>query len=562
LTTTTESGGAYSVSTSAPLGPGTYTAQAQQGDSVGNSGTSSANTFTVGDPVVLAAGSIAACDDNGASRTAPLLSLYPDAIVMALGNNAYQSGQPSEYQNCYDPTWGVAKSRTRPIIGQHDEGTVSGGPPAGTGYVNYFADQLAPLGASAGDLTKLYYSYDLGAWHIVVLNDSCQDGGTPNCDEAAQEQWLRNDLSTHANACVLAAFNRPRWSSDSLNGNRVSLTPFWNILYQYGVDLVLNGATHHYERFALQDPDGVADPNYGIREIISGHGGYSTVSMGTQQPNSQVYDDTSYGVLKVTLHQSSYDWQYVPVADGLDPAGGSFTDSGTGNCHGAQPLATIPYRDQVLAALPTSYWRFGEASGTTASDDMAANAGTYSNVLLGQPGALAGDSNTAASFDGMRSYMSVPESTSLNMSSAVTVEFWAKRRTISNSYQVLVGKPGDGQSQNENYALWLSTSNKYIAYFGNGTSYVAVQTPAISDTNWHYVVATDDGSTVKIYLDGVLKQSAPTSLRLTPNGLPLNIGRANNNRYFFNGWLDEVALYPSALSGTTIQSHYTRAITP
>ena len=123
---------------------------------------------------------------------------------------------------------------------------------------------------------------------------------------------------------------------------------------------------------------------------------------------------------------------------------------------------------------------------------------------------------------------------------------------------MLVGKPGDGQSQNENYALWLSNSNKYIAYFGNGVNYVAVQTPAVTDTNWHYLVATDDGSTAKNYLDGVLKQSTPATVALTPNGLPLNVGRANNNRYFFNGWLDGFALYPSALSAATIQSHYTK----
>ena len=335
---------------------------------------------------------------------------------MTLGNNAYQSGQPSEYQNCYDPTWGAALSRTRPAVGNHDMVAVSGGPPPGTGYLHYFAGQLASLGPSASDPTKLYYSYDLGAWHIIVLNDTCLDGSTPNCDEAAQEQWLRNDLAGHSNLCTLAVTNRPRWSSDSLNGNKAGEGAYWNLFYQYGVDLVLDGATHHYERFALQDPDGVYEPSYGIREIISGHGGYSSVPMATQQPNSEVYDDTSYGVLKLALHQSSYDWQYLPVADGIDPAGGSFTDSGSTNCHGAPPTLTIPYRDQVLAGSPVSYWRMDDTRGTTLTDDQEVNPGTYSNVLLNQPGALAGDGNTSASFDGVRSYASVPESPSLDMS--------------------------------------------------------------------------------------------------------------------------------------------------
>jgi hypothetical protein len=438
--------------------------------------------------------------------------------------------------------------------------TVSGGPPPGTGYVNYYATQLAPLGASASDLTKLYYSYDLGAWHVVALNDSCIDGATPNCDEAAQEQWLRNDLAAHTNQCVLAVSNRPRWSSDSANGNRISSSAFWNIFYQYGVDLVLNGATHHYERFAPQNPDGNYDPTYGIREIISGHGGYYSVPIGTRQPNSLAYDDSSYGVLKLILHGTSYDWQFLPVADGADPAGGSFTDSGSDSCHSTPPAQAMPYRDQVLAGSPVSYWRLGETSGTTAADEIGANLGTYSNVLLNQAGALAGDTNPSASFDGVQSYLRVSSSSSLNMTSAVTVEFWAKRRAITSTYQVLVGKPGDGQSNKENYAVWLGPSNKYTAYFGDGSTWVAVQTPAITDTNWNYVVATNNGSTVKIYLDGVLKQLTSTTLRLTANTQPLNIGRANNNQYPFNGWLDEVALYPTALSATTVQAHYNQAI--
>jgi hypothetical protein len=533
---------------------------AGQTDSAGNSGLSSPNTFTVGDPVMFAAGSIASCYDSGASRTATLLSTRPDALVQLLGNNAYESGQPSDYRDCYDPTWGAVKARTRPAVGNHDMDTVSGGPPAGTGYANYFSRQLAPLGPSASDLTKLYYSYDLGAWHIVVLNDTCIDGGTPGCDEAAQEEWLRNDLSTHANTCVLAVSNRPRWSSDRGNGNKPSEGVFWNILYEYGAELVLAGATHHYERFAPQDPSGSLDVSWGIREIVSGHGGYSSNGMGTQQPNSEVYDASSYGVLELTLHPASYDWRFLPVADGVEPAGGSFTDSGSANCHGRPPLEPPSYREQVLSASPGAYWRLGETSGTSAADETGANPGTYDSVELNQPGALSSDGNPSASFDGVQSHVSVPPSPSFDMSSAVTVEFWAKRRTISGTYQVLVGKPGDGHSKNENYAVWLTPSNKYTAYFGNGASVVAVQTPAILDTNWHYVVATNDGSTVKIYLDGVLKQTTFTTLSLTPNSQPLNLGRGNGNRYFFNGSLDEVAVYPNALSAGSVQAHYNRAI--
>ena len=558
LTATIGTGGAYTVLASAPLDPGTYTAQAQQSDSAGNTGSSSANTFTVGDPVIFAAGSIANCYDSGAGRVAAaVLSTVPDALLQTLGNHAYENGSASEFACGYDPTYGVAKARTRPAVGNHDMYAL----PAGDAYRNYFSAQLAALGPTASDPTKLYYSYDLGAWHVVVLNDTCLvsgSGGTPGCDEAAQEQWLRNDLSTHPNDCVLGVMNRPRWSSDN-NQGRTDHAVYMDIFYQYGVDLVLAGAAHHYERFAPMDPSGNLDLTYGIRQIISGHGGYGSNPIFALMANSEVYDDTSYGALKLTLHSGSYDWQFMPIADGVEPGGGSFTDSGSGNCHGAPPASVLPYHEQVLAASPAAYWRLGETSGTTAADQLGANPGTYNGVLLNQPGALAGETDASASFDGVNDYVQVPASTSLNMTSAVTVELWAKRRTISSSYQVVVGKPGVGQSKKENYAVWLNTSNRYQAYFGDGSTFVAVVTPAITDTNWHHVVATYNGSRARIYLDGVLKQEIAKTLQMRENTLPLNIGRANNNAYFFNGWLDEVAVYPTALPGQTILAHYNRA---
>jgi hypothetical protein len=214
------------------------------------------------------------------------------------------------------------------------------------------------------------------------------------------------------------------------------------------------------------------------------------------------------------------------------------------------------YRQDVLADSPRAYWLLNESSGATAADELGSNPGSYNAVTLNQPGALASEVESSVSFDGAQSYVKVPASSSLDMTAAVTVEFWAKRRTISGTYQVVVGKPGDGQSKNENYAVWLTSGNRYQAYFGDGTSFVSVQTPAITDTNWHYVAATDDGSSAKIYLDGVLKQSASTTLKLTPNTKPLNVGRANNNQYFFNGWLDELAIYPTALSSAVVQAHY------
>jgi hypothetical protein len=290
--------------------------------------------------VILAAGDIAECNGvsaPAASRTARLLEQFPQALVMTLGDNVYPRGQASGYRDCYDPTWGVAKARTRPLVGEHDELTVAGGPAAGTGYVQYFGPELARLGPTAGDPSKLYYSFDLGDWHVVVLNDNCLAGLTPHCDESAQERWLESDLAAHRDQCILAAWHRPRWSSDSVHGNARSIGVYWNILYKYGVDLVLNGSAHDYERFAPQDPNGVLDTSYGIREIVVGTGGAGLYPVGSRDPNSEVYSGRVYGVLRLTLHPTSYNWAFVPVNDG-GRYSGTFTDSGSGACHVPNPL--------------------------------------------------------------------------------------------------------------------------------------------------------------------------------------------------------------------------------
>src|SRR5262249_37611376 len=156
--------------------------------------------------------------------------------------------------NCYGVAWGAALARTRPVVGEHDETnmTSSGGSGAGVGYVGYFQNQLAPFGPSASDLSKLYYSYNLGSWHVAVLNDSCIENLTPGCNLKAQEQWLKSDLAANPNLCTLALYHEARFSSDNVHGNGPNQEAFWNILYQAGVDLVLNGGSHDYERFAPQ----------------------------------------------------------------------------------------------------------------------------------------------------------------------------------------------------------------------------------------------------------------------------------------------------------------------
>jgi hypothetical protein len=265
------------------------------------------------DPVVLAAGDIASCASTGDEATAALLASIP-GTVLTLGDNAYDSGAAAEFASCYDPSWGAEKARTRPSPGNHEYVT-----PGAAGYFAYF-------GASAGDPAQGYYSFDLGAWHLIALNSNC--GAIGGCDAGSPEEtWLRADLVAHRSACTLAYWHHPRYSSGP-HGDDARTQALWQALLDAGADVVLNGHDHTYERFALQDAGANADGN-GIREFVVGTGGRSHYRIAATQPNSETHDTDTYGVLKLTLHAGSYDWQFVPVA------GGTFTDAGTTVCHHA-----------------------------------------------------------------------------------------------------------------------------------------------------------------------------------------------------------------------------------
>ena len=267
--------------------------------------------LAAGDPVLVGAGDIAGCDTTGDEQTAKLLDNIP-GTVFTLGDNAYNSGTAAQFANCYDPTWGRHKARTKPSVGNHEYLT-SGA----SGYFNYF-------GSAAGDPKKGYYSYDRGTWHVIVLNSNCSQvscaAGSP------QEKWLRADLATHPNKCTLAYWHAPLYSSGQ-HGNSTSVRPFWQALYQANSDVVLSGHDHSYERFAPQNPYGAFDSARGIREFVVGTGGAYLRPFETIEANSQSRDASTPGVLKLTLNSGGYAWKFVPVA------GKTFTDSGTASCH-------------------------------------------------------------------------------------------------------------------------------------------------------------------------------------------------------------------------------------
>ena len=268
-----------------------------------------------GDPVFVGAGDISNCSRTQDEETAKLLDNIA-GTVFTVGDNAYPDGTASQFSNCYGPTWGRHKSRTKPVPGNHDY-HVSGA----SAYYNYF-------GAAAGDPSKGYYSYNLGTWHIIALNSEItQSAGS------AQEKWLRTDLAANPKTCTLAYWYKPRFSSGQ-HGNIAASQALWQALYDYGADVVLNGHDHTYERFAPQNPNGQADSSRGIREFVVGTGGAGLYPFPSIQPNSQVRNNTTYGVLKLTLHATSYDWQFIPIA------GQTFTDSGSANCVGGGSVAT------------------------------------------------------------------------------------------------------------------------------------------------------------------------------------------------------------------------------
>ncbi len=320
---------------------------------------SPASTVVTGptDPIVAAAGDIA-CDptssgfrgglgSRGSCRqkwTSDLLLNSGLSAVLPLGDIQYECGVESAFLESYAPSWGRLKRITRPALGNHEYGRGCGTNDA-SAYFRYF-------GAAAGAQPGGWYSYDIGSWHLIALNSECSYGSGASavggCGPGSpQETWLRRDLASHSNFCTLAYWHEPRFSSGQ-HGDAQQMATIWNHLVAAKADIVLAGHNHDYERFepagftpqeaAAVGSTTTGTPNHqspnldptGIRSWVVGTGGKNHYGFGSVPPlrGQVVRDATTYGVLKLTLHPTSYDWQFVN-----DPGSGSFTDSGTGNCH-------------------------------------------------------------------------------------------------------------------------------------------------------------------------------------------------------------------------------------
>jgi hypothetical protein len=272
-------------------------------------GASQARTVTL-----VGAGDIAGCDFKPDRKTARLLGKI-QGTVFTLGDNVYPDGTSKQFRDCYDPTWGKYKKRTRPTPGDQDYATSSGAKP----YFDYF-------GWRAGKPGRGYYSYDRGTWHIVALNSNCKEVG--GCEwKSAQGRWLRRDLANHRARCTLAYFHHPLYASGTTHDSP-KVKPFWHILYNHHADVILSGHVHRYERFARITPSGKRSSARGIRLFIVGTGGKLGGSQhGPDEPRVQAKKIGTPGVLKLDLGSGFYRWKFVPVA------GRNYTDSGRARCH-------------------------------------------------------------------------------------------------------------------------------------------------------------------------------------------------------------------------------------
>jgi acid phosphatase type 7 len=266
--------------------------------------------------VILVAGNIATCGTINDEATAALLDALPGTIF-TLGDNVFPDGSQQAYDSCYQPSWGRFKDRTYATLGNHEYSTGTADP------------SFIYFGNRAGPPERGYYSLDLGNWHIIVLNvnDSTVNDSKP-FEGSVQEAWLEADLATNSKPCTLAMWHNTRFFSSNTIGwtSNSYVTSLWNLLYDAGVDVVLNGQQHDYERFPPLSPTGSPDEVKGIREFNVGTGGESTETMIAIAQHSEARSD-AFGILKLTLDAGTYSWEFVPTVPG------QFSDTGSGTCH-------------------------------------------------------------------------------------------------------------------------------------------------------------------------------------------------------------------------------------
>jgi acid phosphatase type 7 len=259
-----------------------------------------------GSHVLVGAGDIAVCGSAGTEQTAALLDRI-DGTVFTAGDNAYFQGSDADFRNCYDPTWGRHRARTRPAPGNHDYETAGG-----AAYFRYFGPNAGPAGLGS-------YSFDAGPWHVVSMNSN-----EPAGQGSAQYEWLSDDLNVRNARCLAAIWHHPMFSSGTTSGPSPLMRDVWRLLEQHSAELVIAGHEHLYERFAPLDSSGRTSAS-GLRQFVVGTGGAPLYAFGgSPAPGSEVRI-SNWGVLKMTLNTDNYSWEFLV-------AGGAVRDAGSGQC--------------------------------------------------------------------------------------------------------------------------------------------------------------------------------------------------------------------------------------
>jgi hypothetical protein len=469
--------------------------------------TSTFHTVLGAGTVLLGVGDTASCASPGDEATAAVMAGL-DGPIFTTGDNVYDTGTAAEFANCYDPSWGTFRARTRPVPGNHDWGDVS---PGGSlaGYFGYF-------GANANAPGPSYYSYDVDAnWHVVSLDSECGNVAGGCAAGSPQHSWLVADLAANAGKNVIAIWHRPLFGSGTTSAG---MQPMVDVMYAAGVDLAVVGHDHVYERLQPLSAQGTVDPVYGIRTFTIGTGGAEYHLAGAPVPGSVVLNDDTWGVMKFVLYPTSYDWQFLPVD------GATFTDAGSGTVHG------VP------------------APGDNGLD-LGAD-GAY--VDLGDPAKL---DLTAFTVETWFKRTGAGVATTSGGGGVAT-------------FIPLVthgGPESDGSDVDANWLLGIDDSTDVLAAdfedIATGGNHPVLGTTPITDNTWHHAAATYDGTTWRLYLDGQLevtkvenatprndsRQHAALGAMLTSAGVPEYGAR-------FQGVLDEVRVWSGARSLEQIQT--------
>ncbi len=461
--------------------------------------------------VVAAIGDLATCTETGDTETAAIMAGI-DGPIITTGDNVYETGTAAEFAACYEPTWGPFKARTRPVPGNHDWGNGVRTPASLTDYFAYF-------GANANAGGTSYYSYDLDAnWHVVNLDSECANVPGGGCVAGSdQHDWLVADLAANASKNVIAVWHKPRFSSGSTN--LVAMSDLVASLYAAGVDIGLVGHDHIYEVFQPLDPAGNFDPAFGIRHMTVGTGGAEHHAAGVQKPTSIALNDDTYGVTRLVLHPTSYEWRFFPVA------GATFTDSGTGTVHGAP----TPGDNGLDLGVGGSYVTFGDP----AKLDLPTF--TIETWFMRTGAGVANSTGTS----GIAQFIPL----------------------VTHG-----GPESDGSNVDANWLLGINDATDVLAADFEDTATglnhpISGSTPIANDV-WHHAAATYDGTTWRLYLDGQLEatevegaftprsdttQVAGLGVMLMTNGNPGNTAR-------FQGVLDEARVWSGARSLAQIRS--------